>query len=353
MSRQVPPTTSDNGARRFSLRQRFESRLALASSRPRSARLSRYVYATAVRRLVVLAALSMLCVGCGRDERADPNASAEQRSVQRADLLVTAHDGVYRVRGDGTKRLLFRVADRAAWSPDGRRIARLEPTGRKNAYGGPIAQLVTSRPDGRDRVRFRLPAFTSPLEVVDFSWSRDGRMAVAARGTAGEEPPHRLYVARPDGSERQEPSRCRDISAPAWAPDGRQIAFLCRGQRVEIVRTDGSGRRRLYDSEAQPAPVSPGFVARLLWRPDGRLLALNTQSTDAKVQTVSFLGVQGGRLRVGPRANDLSWSADGRLYAYSTSTGRAGIVIARAADNRTLRFIALRGAGALRWRPTT
>jgi Tol biopolymer transport system component len=132
-----------------------------------------------------------------------------------------------------------------------------------------------------------------------------------------------LIIANSDGSnERPVAVRKRDkgftFEAPAWSPDGKQIAAatgyggeLTR-QRIEVVRAD-TGRETLLGSR------SWRFVGRMGWLPDGRGLVLvareNTSSTNAQIWQVDFPGGDVHRV-----TNDLAnyfcltGSADGAFW---------------------------------------
>ena len=78
-----------------------------------------------------------------------------------------------------------------------------------------------------------------------------------------------VFVMNADGSGQRNLSRHpADDSGPAWAPDGRKIAFLSRRDgRLEIyvVNADGTGLRRLTNSpRGEYGPT---------WSPDGRKIA--------------------------------------------------------------------------------
>jgi Tol biopolymer transport system component len=142
-----------------------------------------------------------------------------------------------------------------AWSPDGRTIAHILPSGK--GYG--LIGLLDVR-TGRRRVVSRTLLAKSP------AWSPDGRhLAVQVPWGIG-------VVAIRDGSFRRITSgggRHRD-HLPAWSPDGRTIAYEhdvgnCQNphpgcnQEIYLVPTVGGKPRNLTRS---PAPQTLP-----LWRP--------------------------------------------------------------------------------------
>ena len=74
-----------------------------------------------------------------------------------------------------------------------------------------------------------------------------------------------------DGSgQRRLTGDARFPAAPAWSPNGRQIAFEggpCDPSGVYVVNADGSGQRRLARNGRAPA-----------WSPDGRTIAFFSDS---------------------------------------------------------------------------
>lgn len=73
----------------------------------------------------------------------------------------------------------------------------------------------------------------------------------------------RIMLATSRGGEPRELARG---TRPEWSPDGVRIAFAAPRGGIEVMRADGSGRRRLTEVGAQPA-----------WSPDGRSLAFSTR----------------------------------------------------------------------------
>lgn len=301
----------------------------------------------------------MLAIGCGSDEADTKTATGPTgptrgaaRQAQRADLLVSADGGVYRARGDHRPRLLFKDAERARWSRDGRLIARQEPGPDPSDYAGQIPELIISRPDGTRRTRLRVPRdYLQRYRIDDFAWGPAQRLVLEATVAGGEEPPSRLFITGPGAREPRELVRCRETATPAWSPDGRSIAYLCADERVEIIRPDGRGRRVVRPAEV-PGSVAVGGTpgARATWRPDGHRLALDGLQISDSEERIVLLDPRNGHLASGPAASSLSWSPDGKRIAYTPLSGR-GIVVADATTGRPLRRIALKGAYDVDWRP--
>ena len=71
-----------------------------------------------------------------------------------------------------------------------------------------------------------------------------------------------IYIVRKNGRGLRRLTR-RGGEAPAWSPDGKQIAFLRDGD-IYVIRTNGTRRRRLVDHEPG------GGVISLDWQPRPR-----------------------------------------------------------------------------------
>lgn len=137
-------------------------------------------------------------------------------------------------------------------------------------------------------------------------------------------------------SESGQPTAKRQIIAstfrdsdPAYAPDGRRIAFASGrsgGFGIWVCNRDGTDPRLLFDGGAYVSG-SPR------WSPDGRWLAFDSRfhaSGKGGVPEVYLVNAKGGglrRLTSGPGgAVAPSWSHDGRwIYFGSTQTGRMEI----------------------------
>jgi hypothetical protein len=134
-----------------------------------------------------------------------------------------------------------------AWSPKGDWLAYVKDWSDETAEG----KIVLVRPNGDDERL--LGAGDQP------AWAPDGKTLAFVHGG-------NLWTVARDGSERR--LLTRNGEAPAWSRDGNQVAFMreencgraeCK-ERVFLVFTDGN----------EPRSVGPRFPAghRLLWLPD-------------------------------------------------------------------------------------
>ena len=119
----------------------------------------------------------------------------------------------------------------------------------------------------------------------------------------------RIYLANDDGSGVTPLVAGR---YPAWARNGRQIAFTEAGRlAIRVIGVDGSGDRVIAADGWDPA-----------WSPDGRELVFVSRRGDSEIDVVNVDGSNrrslfdsGGYLSFGP-----AWSPDGQRIVFYIGT---------------------------------
>ena len=243
------------------------------------------------------------------------------------------------MRSDGTEKqqLTSRLTTSdPAWSPDGRLIAftRNEDVGEFTTFTDDDVFVMDA--DGDD-ARPLTPEQDGSSSGQP-TWSPDGRQIAFVRGPSvasavtsatalrfGD-----LFVMRADGSEATRLTRGGPDAAPAWSPDGREIAFIrgydlnlpSGGMDVYVVDSAGGAPRPLTRT-AGSEETAPA------WSPDGSRIAFerSTPQTPYDGKAAIFVVDRDGtgeRLVLEHRhftsgSYSLAWSPDGRTIAFETS----------------------------------
>lgn len=142
------------------------------------------------------------------------------------------------------------------WSPDGQWLALAMSSG-----GGTNLHLV-SRNGGATR-----PLTTGPAVSVSPSFSPNGRQIVFNSDRGGTP---QIYVVDVDGSNLRRLTFQGNYNAsPRWSPRGEKIAFMCRlgGNQICLINPDGTGLQQLTSLGQNEDPA---------WAPNGRHLAFTS-----------------------------------------------------------------------------
>jgi Tol biopolymer transport system component len=182
-----------------------------------------------------------------------------------------------------------------------------------NADGGRDTEIALVTSEGR------VLRFLTQNGLVEFdpSWSQDRRRIAFARVGARRGGIHLIAVA---GRSVRRLTRGTD-TAPAFSPDGRQIAFV-RGSSIRVIGADARGERRLVGTRWPPRQLS--------WSPDGRSILF---ADDGYVRLLDVAGRRVTTIPVGGQDSNFRplFAPDGRRIAFlgsatsaSTATRRPG-----------------------------
>jgi TolB protein len=252
--------------------------------------------------------------------------AAEAAAAGGADQVVfdSTRAGEYRdlwlmsLAGTPPTRLTEGEADSFAgpWSPDGTRIVY-------TCFGLTASDICVINADGTGMLNL---TNTQSVDEGFPAWSPDGKQIAFTTRRDGY---NEIYVMPAPAAGAQAAAAAStwmrltnnpgDDFAPAWSPDGSQIAFVSdRDQKagvydIYIMQSDGSGVRRLTADTAldfEPA-----------WSPDGKLIAFRSNHNGPA--DIYVIGVDGAGLRnltTDAPSNEWApdWSPDGKLIAFQT-----------------------------------
>jgi TolB protein len=213
--------------------------------------------------------------------------------------------------GRGRRRLIrfsHAAADEPAWSPSGRLAFTVD---HEPPSAGQL-EIYTARADGSRIHRLTRAGRT---EATNPAWSPEGHTIAITEYTRGGLRRLGVFIMRADGRRRHRLTRNRCDYDPAWSPSGGQLV-LSRCGSLFVVHADGTHPRRL----TTPPPGSQD--EQPAWAPNGRLIAF-VRIDDGDRSSLYVIHSDGSLERQLTDAGDElspTWSPDSKLVAYVSYT---------------------------------
>jgi Tol biopolymer transport system component len=211
----------------------------------------------------------------GSEEMSEP-AWSPDGSLLAVGMWDDSGDSVYTVRPDGSdRRLVLENAWSPSWSPDGKRLVVVRDSCFAPYTCGADTEgmniLVSVRVDGSDAHQLTFDHGNESANANTPAWSPDGKWIAYVGGEGAVE------LVASDGHDGGVRTVADSGSSPAWSPDASKLAFdivdASKDYKQEIVVLDlATGLRTKLPS--RPTPVSA-----LAWSPDGKQLAFLSSRT--------------------------------------------------------------------------
>ena len=193
--------------------------------------------------LVATACLLTLALASGSAGSAPATAASAasgELAFVRGDWSVSGHIWLGDLSGEMRQLTRGRMEVDPSWSPDGRRLAYVGYSRTEPGAGARTDLYVLELATGKVRRVTNDTAFDSSP-----SWSPDGTRLVYTANGLGGNGRDLLIVAMAGGKPRRLRSTNRFEAGPRWAPKGERILFLSNIGDLYLIRSDGSGERRI------------------------------------------------------------------------------------------------------------
>ncbi len=248
--------------------------------------------------------------------------------------------GIFVTELDGSgQRVLTWHGHDPSWSPDGTQVAYVGSDEVEflvmNADGGNVQPLASLTADTTDD-----PELKTLREIVErAAWSPDGSRIAYNDGRS-------LYLIEADGTNRQylAAGACGWVPTPLWSPDGRYLTYVQDHSTIVIIDPDNSTRTLIYDAD-RPAwspdssrlaytnsgshgifvsgpggenqkQIASGPISSIAWSSDSTLLAYTYDWKS--IYVISADGHYNREVATPERdPRDLQWLPDGSRLVYN------------------------------------
>jgi hypothetical protein len=160
------------------------------------------------------------------------------------------------------------------------------------------------------------------LQVGDTApaWSPDGSQLAVVTHWAGRAG---ILVMNPDGTGARQLTSDWGDGFPAWSPDGARIAYV-NGARILAVNTDGSAVQQLVSGDYY-------WIVRPSWSPDGSKLAFSAYPVNGTGAHVYVLDLPSGKVTQVTPSDSFddtpAWSPDGTQIAFASARNGSSVQI--------------------------